>query len=52
VFYDPLVAPFYQLFPALGMESGDLARAMIETGLSDPRPASVLENRELRAISR
>ena len=50
VFYDPIMKPIFRLFPAVGIESRDLARAMIETGLNDPRPEAVLENRELRAM--
>jgi hypothetical protein len=45
------MTPMFRLFPALGIESADLARAMIETGLSDPRPVAALENRDLRAIT-
>jgi hypothetical protein len=30
----------------------DLARAMIETGLKDPRPEAVLGQRDLRALVR
>jgi len=48
VFYDPVMKPVFRLFPALGIESADLARVMLETGLSDPRPEAVLENREMR----
>jgi uncharacterized protein YbjT (DUF2867 family) len=50
VFYDPIMKPVFRLFPAIGIESAGLARAMIETGLNDPRPEAVLENREMRAF--
>ncbi len=52
LFYDPIATPFYRLFPSSGIESADLARAMLETGLTDPRPAAILGNREIRALSR
>jgi len=52
VFYDPLMKPMFRLFPSMGIESADLARVMIETGLSDTRPEAVIENRELRALCR
>jgi uncharacterized protein YbjT (DUF2867 family) len=52
VFYDPIMKPIFRLFPAVGIESRDLARVMIETGLNDPRPEAVLENREMRAFRR
>ena len=52
VFYDPLMKPVFRLFPSLGIESADLAWVMIQTGLSDPRPVAVLENREMLAIRR
>ena len=50
VFYDPLMTPVFRLFPSLGISSAALARAMIETGLHDPRPEAVLENREMRRL--
>ena len=50
VFYDPLVTPLFRLFPSIGIESADLARVMIETGLNDPRPEAALENREMRVL--
>jgi len=49
VFYDPIMKPIFRLFPAIGIESADLARVMIETGLNDLRPEAVLENRDIRA---
>jgi uncharacterized protein YbjT (DUF2867 family) len=49
VFYDMLMKPVFRLFPAIGIESADLARVMIEVGLSDPRPEAVLGNREIRS---
>ena len=52
VFYDPLMKPVFRLFPSIGIESADLARVMIETGLSDPRPEAVFENRDLCAFGR
>ncbi len=48
VFYDALMKPVFRLIPALGISSTALARVMIETGLHDPRPEAVLENREMR----
>ena len=50
--YDPIVKPVFRLFPSIGIESADLARVMVETGLNDPRPEAVLENREMRAFGR
>lgn len=50
VFYDPLMTPVFRLVPTIGIESSDLARAMIETGLNDPRPEAILGNREMRAL--
>ncbi|MDH3665864.1 MAG: hypothetical protein OEN23_02940 [Paracoccaceae bacterium] len=51
VFYDLAMKPVFRLMPAIGIESADLGRAMIETGLNDPRPQAVIENREIRAIA-
>ena len=50
VFYDPLMKPVFRLFPSIGLESADLARVMVETGLNDPRQETVFENRDLRAF--
>lgn len=51
LFYDPLVAPIFRLFPWFGVDSADLARAMLETGLEDPRPAAVFENGDIRRLA-
>jgi uncharacterized protein YbjT (DUF2867 family) len=48
VFYDALMRPVFRLIPSLGISSADLARVMIGTGLHDPRPEAVLENRKMR----
>lgn len=52
LFYDPFATPAFRLMPSLGIESADLARAMLETGLTDPRPLAILGNREIRALTR
>jgi len=52
LFYDPVSAPVFRLFPSIGIESAELARVMLETGLTDPRPAAILINREIRAMAR
>ncbi len=49
LFYDPFATPYFRLFPSSGIESEDLARVMLETGLSDPGPAAILGNSEIRA---
>lgn len=49
LFYDPFATPFFRLFPSSGIESADLARVMIETGLTDPRAAAIIGNREMRS---
>ncbi|HSF93866.1 MAG TPA: hypothetical protein VLA52_02485 [Thermohalobaculum sp.] len=51
VFYDPVMKPLFRLFPWLGISSADLARAMVETALTDPRAEAVLENREMRGMA-
>jgi uncharacterized protein YbjT (DUF2867 family) len=51
LFYDPISAPVFRMFPSIGIEAEDLARVMLETGLHDPRPEAVLENREIRALA-
>ncbi|HUS52762.1 MAG TPA: NAD-dependent epimerase/dehydratase family protein [Thermohalobaculum sp.] len=51
VFYDRLMKPVFRLFPAMGIESADLARSMIDVGLSDPRPEAVIGHRELQVLT-
>ncbi len=51
VFYDLVMQPVFRLMPSIGIESADLARAMLETGMNDPRPEAVIENREIREIA-
>ncbi len=51
VFYDLAMKPVFRLMPTIGIESADLGRAMIETGLDDPRSQAVIENQEIRAIA-
>ncbi len=51
VFYDLVMRPVFRLMPSIGIESADLARAMLETGMNDPRPEAMIENREIREIA-
>ncbi len=45
---DMLAAPFFRVLPSIGVESADLARVMIETGLADMRETAVLGNADIR----
>ena len=42
-----LIAPLYRLFPVLGIDAPDLARAMIDVGINRNK-RTIFENRDLR----
>lgn len=46
---DMLATPFFRLFPFIGIEAADLARVMIQTGLTSEATNAVLENSDMRA---
>lgn len=51
LFYDRVMKPVYRIMPSIGIESADLGRVMVETGLHDPRSEAVIENREIRKMA-
>ena len=52
IIYDWIMRPVFRLMPSLGIESADLGRVMLETGLEDDRPEAVIGNREIRFRAR
>ena len=45
---DYVFKPLQGLMPAIGVTSDELARAMLETAMRDPRDSAVLEHGEIR----
>ena len=48
MFMDTMFAPFFRIFPFIGVEAAELARVMLQTGVSDARETAVLENSDMR----
>ncbi len=47
---DYLLKPLQRLMPSIGVTSDELAHAMLQTAMHDPRRTAVLENGELRTL--
>ncbi|WP_170574075.1 NAD-dependent epimerase/dehydratase family protein [Ruegeria atlantica] len=47
---DYVFKPLQRLVPTIGVTSDELARAMLETAMRDPRDTVVLENSDMRAL--
>ena len=47
---DYLLKPLQRLMPSIGVTSDELAHAMLQTAMHDPRRTAVLENGEMRTL--